>query len=284
MAIADVAARQRGHITRQQLLDLGLGSDAIDYRLATRRLHRVYPGVYAVGHRRPHPMDRSMAAVLACGPGAVLSHGSAAALWGFFKHWDEPFEVTIARNRRPKNIRVHRCRLTPADTRRQLGIPATSPARTVLDCAPRVRNLQRFVNDAVLSSWLTEGQLAEAVRRHPRAGGVRELLFDSPGLTRSALEDRFVAFCRRFKIKLPELQVPMDGRVVDAFFREEGVIIELDSWRFHRNRATFERDREKDALAAANGLITLRITDERLERAAELEARRLQTILEVRRR
>jgi very-short-patch-repair endonuclease len=226
-----------------------------------------------------------MAAVLACGPGAVLSHGSAAALWGFFNRWDEPFEVTVTADRRPKDIRVHRCQLTPADSKRQLGIPVTSPARTVLDCAPRVRNVDRFVKDALLSPWLKEGQLADVIRRYPRhqaASRVRWAAFGSPGMTHSELEDKFVAFLKRFEIKMPELQFPMDGRILDAFYPEEGVIVELDSWQFHRDRATFERDREKDALAAANGLITVRITDDRLEQAAEAEARRLQKILDDR--
>src|SRR5437588_2802942 len=133
-AIATTAAQQHGHVTRQQLLSLGLGEKAVTYRVRSGRLHRIHPGIYAVGHRRLHPLDRSHAAVLACGPGAVLSHVSAASLWGFFKRWEEPFEVTVAANRRPKSIRVHRCALTPADKARQLGIPVTSPARTVLDC------------------------------------------------------------------------------------------------------------------------------------------------------
>src|SRR6516164_3980369 len=116
-AIAGLAADQRGHVARWQLLNLGLGPKAIAYRVRTGRLHPVFRGVYAVGHRRPHPTDRSMAAVLACGPDAVLSHGSAASLWGFFKHLEEPFEVTVARHRRPKEIRTHRCQLTRADRR-----------------------------------------------------------------------------------------------------------------------------------------------------------------------
>jgi very-short-patch-repair endonuclease len=284
-AIGDLAAGRRGHVARWQLLKLGLGPKAIAYRIRIGRLIPVYPGVYAVGHRRPHPMDRAMAAVLACGPGAILSHGSAASLWGFFKRWDEPFEVTVARDRRPKDIRVHRCKLTPPDKRRQLGIPVTSPARTVLDCAPRVRNLTRFVNDTLLSPWLTEGQLAEALGRHPNhpaARRIRQAAFGGPGITHSDLEDKFVALLKRFGIKMPELQFPMDGRVLDAFYPEEGVIVELDGWQFHKDRATFERDREKDARAAADGLLTVRITDERLEHAAEREASRLQTILEAR--
>jgi hypothetical protein len=280
-AIAGLAAKQRGHLSRHQLLALGLGPEAIKYRLRTGRLHKVYLGVYAVGHRRPHPMDRAMAAVLACGPGAVLSHSSAASLWGFFKYWDEPFEVTLGVNRRPKEIRVHHCHLTPADRTRQEGIPVTSPGRTLLDCAPKVANPTRLVNDALHSPWLTESQLVEASERHSRGRLVRRILFGQAGLTRSELEDKFVAFCKRFGIKLPELNVPMNGRVVDAFFREEGVIIELDGYDFHKDRATFERDRDKDAEAIAGGLITVRITESRL---TQQEACRLTRILESRRR
>jgi hypothetical protein len=107
-AIAALAAKQRGHVTRGQLLDLGLKPRAIDYRVKVGRLHRVHLGVYAVGHRRPHPMDRAAAAVLACGPMAVLSHGSAASLWGFFRYWEEPFEVTTRTHRRPGGITTPR--------------------------------------------------------------------------------------------------------------------------------------------------------------------------------
>jgi very-short-patch-repair endonuclease len=286
-AIGDLAEGQRGHVVRWQLLKLGLSAKAIQYRIRLGRLIPVFPGVYAVGHRRPHPMDRAMAAVLACGDGAVLSHGSAASLWGFFDRWDEPLEVIVARHRRPKATRVHRCQLAPADKKRHHGIPVTSPARTVLDCAPRVRNLGRFVKDALLSPWLKEGQLADAIRRYPHnpaARRVQEAAFGGPGLTHSDLEDKFVAFLKRFGIKMPELQVPMDGRVLDAFYPEEGVIIELDSWQFHRDRFTFERDREKDAEALITGLATVRITDERMDHEPEDEATRLWAILARRRR
>jgi hypothetical protein len=128
---------------------------------------------------------------------------------------------------------------------------------------------------------LTESQLVEASERHSRGRLVRRILFGQAGLTRSELEDKFVGFCKRFGIKLPELNVPMNGRVVDAFFREEGVIIELDGYDFHKDRATFERDRDKDAEAIAGGLITVRITESRL---TQQEACRLTRILESRRR
>lgn len=283
LPIADLAASQHGYVTRQQLLTLGLGPEAIKYRLRTGRLHRVYPGVYAVGHRRLHPVDRSMAAALACGPGAVLSHSSAASLWGFFRRWEEPFEVTVAVHRRPKGIRVHRGRLTRAERRHQLGIPVTSPARTVLDCLSLVGNPVRLVNDALHSPWLTKSQLIEASERHPRARLLQAIVLGQPGVTRSELEDRFVVFCRRHGLPQPETNAVVDGREVDAFFRAEGVIVELDSYAFHSDRTTFERDREKDAEAAAKGLTTVRLTDERMKREPEQEAARLRKILKARR-
>jgi hypothetical protein len=282
-AIAALAARQHGHVTRWQLLELGLGTNAISYRARLGRLHPVYPGVYAVGHRRTHPIDRAHAAVIACGPNAVLSHRSAASLWGFLARWEEPFEVTVAVHQRPKGIRVHRCRLTGADRRHQPGIPVTSPGRTVLDCAPRVRNPIRFVNDALHSSWLTERQLIEAIERHPRASLVRAIVLGQPGVTRSVLEDRFVAFCKRHGLPEPEINAPVNGREADAFFRPERVIVELDSHEFHRDRSTFELDREKDADAAAHGLLTVRVTDERMTKDPRREARRPATILKARR-
>src|SRR5438309_2012866 len=88
--IAQIAARQHGNVTRPQLLAIGLGDDAISYRVKTDRLHRVHRGVYAVGRPPAQPIERAAAAVLACGPRAALSHGSAMTLWGFWKRWDEP--------------------------------------------------------------------------------------------------------------------------------------------------------------------------------------------------
>ncbi len=131
---------------------------------------------------------------------------------------------------------------------------------------------------------MAQNELANAIERHPwhpGAGLVRTIM--SRGVTRSDLEDRFVAFIERFGLPMPELNVPMKGRVLDAFYRPEGVIIELDSWQSHKDRQTFERDREKDADATADGLLTVRITDERMESDARREADRLQRILEARR-
>jgi hypothetical protein len=288
--IAALGARQRGHVTRRQLLELGLTQNMINYRIRIGRLHVVYPGVYAVGHRRRAPIDLAAAAVLACGPGAVLSDFSAAAVWGFVKRWPGQPQVSVTRERRPRGIRVHRrLDLPQAEKTREKGIPVTTPARTVLDCAPRLEGprLTRFVNDALLSLFLHRSELNDIVECHPKHPGTSRLgqfVGHKGGPTRSELEDTFVAFCERHDLPRPETNVHLDGREVDAFFREERVIVEIDSYEFHSDRTTFERDREKDADAAAKGLVTVRITDERMKAAPYKEAARLRAILKDRRR
>jgi very-short-patch-repair endonuclease len=158
----------------------------------------------------------------------------------------------------------------------------------VLDCARRLEGvrLTRFVNDALLSLFLHRSELIDAVERHPKHPGasrVRPFAERVGGPTKSELEDRFVAFCRHHDLPAPETNVRLDGREVDAFFRPERVIVELDSYEFHSDRATFERDREKDAEATANGLVTVRVTDERMAQAPRREASRLRAILTSRR-
>jgi predicted transcriptional regulator of viral defense system len=288
-AIARVAAGQNGNITRTQLLDLGLDDDAIRRRVQAGRLFRVYPGVYAVGRPPATPHERASATVLACGPGAALSHASAMTLWGFWRQWDTPFEVTVPRNRRPKRIRVHRSTtLHWRDVTTQLGIRVTTPARTLLDSAPRLndRALKRAVNNALNSLWLTEDQLAETLARHPTAPGAKRIakLLGMPGTpTRAEWEDDFPAFCATHSLPAPVMGAPLCGYLVDALFVAERVIVELDSWDFHKSKIAFETDRERDAETLAQGFVTIRMTWERIVQAPHREATRLQTILAKRR-
>ncbi len=288
-AIAEVAGRQNGNITRPQLLALGLDKHAIAYRVKIGRLYRVFRGVYSVGRRAVTPHERATAAVLACGSGAALSHGSAMTLWGFWRHWDKPFEVTVVGDRRTKGIRVHRSTtLRWREITTQVGVRATVPARTLLDVSPRLtdRALKRAVNNALNSQWLTEAQLAATLDRHPTLPGtsrIAKLIGHAGTATRSGWEDDFPAFCAEHGLPAPVMGQPFHGYILDALFPVERVIVELDSWHFHKGKIAFESDRERDAVTLANGFVTVRVTEERLDERPDAEAKRLHAILEMRR-
>jgi very-short-patch-repair endonuclease len=288
-AIADLSRRQHGYVTRRQLLNLGLGSDAISYRQECGRLLPVYNGVYAVGHKPTLPQDRAFAAILACGPGALLSHASALSVWGIYRRWEMPFHVTVATARRREGIHVHRARLHRRDIDRQLGLPVTSPARTLLDNALELteKALTRAVNDLRREHYLVLEDLAATLDCYPRYPGVtrlRQFIHIPTGPTASEFEDRFNAFCRRFNFPQPLVDIRIAGFPVDAYFPVERVIVELDGWDFHSSKASFESDRDRDATMLALGIVTVRITWERLVQMSEREAARLRVILESRRR
>jgi hypothetical protein len=287
-AIAAVAAKQWGNVTRRQLLDAGADDDAIGYRVKVGRLHRIHRGVYSVGRRALSPHERASAAVLACGPGAALGFGSAMALWGLWRHWDEPFEVVVRGDRRPPRVAVHRSTtLAWRDVRNHLGIRVTSPARTVFDIAPRLtdRQLTRTVSNALHSRWLNESALVELVGRlshFPQANRIAPLL-GLPGTPpRSGWEDDFPAFCEQHGLPTPVIGAVVCGFTVDALFVEEKLIVELDSWEFHKDPIAFQADRERDAETLAAGFATLRITWRRIEQAPLREAERLRMILKRR--
>jgi very-short-patch-repair endonuclease len=289
--IAHLAGRQQRNVTRRQLLAIGVAGSSIDWRVKIGRLFREHPGVYSVGCPATTPLERAMAAVLACGPGAVLSHGSALTLWGIWKRWDTPFDVITRTDRRPKGIKVHRAqKLDRRDFTRHHGIPVTTLARTLLDQAPRLtaKSLTRAVNDGRLNGHLRPTALAEVVERHPTHRGAAKLRsvlgLATERPTRSTFEDRFPAFCRRYALPTPQINATVCGYEVDALFPEEKVIVELDSWGFHWSRTSFESDRKQDADTTAAGFVTVRITWERFERKPDEEAAGLHAILARRRR
>jgi very-short-patch-repair endonuclease len=284
--IRHLARRQYGHVTRAQLLAAGVGRGAIEARLAAGFFVAVFPGVYAIAPRRDDPLARAAAAVLAGGPDAVLSHDSAASLWGMQRHWDGPLEVTLTNgDRRPRGIRTHRSRaLTRRDVRRQLGIPATSPARTLLDIAPRTPEprFTRMVNDARRSGHVHLATLEDLVGRcpnHPGAPILKAFVQRPHGPTRSEFEDRFLAFARDYSLPTPVVNTHVHGYEADALFEEAKLIVELDGWEFHRDRTAFGDDRDRDAELLTYGYATIRVTWERLRDAPEREAARLLRIL-----
>jgi hypothetical protein len=289
-AIAAVAGKQQGNITRAQLLDLGVGDGGIAWRVSIGRLFRVYRGVYSVGRRPITAQEWASAAVLACGSGAALSHGSAMTLWGYWRRWDKPYEVTVVGDRRTKGIRVHRSTtLQRRDVTKQLGIRVTTPAQTALDMSPRLSDkaLKRVVNNMLHSLWANEDQFAETLARHPRAPGTKRIarLIGLDGTpTRSGWEDEFPIFCQKYGLPAPVMGQPLLGYVADALFVEEKVIVELDSREFHMGAIPFEDDRDRDADMLAHSYVTVRVTEERLDERPDQEAHRLHAILEQRRR
>lgn len=271
-------------MTRCQLLEAGLGKDGITYRIAKGWLIPVHTGIYAVGHVPQSAIDRAYAALLACGPKALLSHSTAACVWGIDNRWPTPFEVIVDTARRRPGIRTHRATIIRKDVRRHQGIRVTSPGRTILDNAPRLTDkaLARAVNDLRLARHLRIPDLAEVAQRlprHPGACRVRQFTEDPTGPTRSEFEDAFAAFTDAHGLPRAALNTRIAGYEVDALFRAHKVIVELDGWDVHRTKAAFERDRERDASTLAAGYRTLRITWERLQNQGGREARRLRTIL-----
>jgi very-short-patch-repair endonuclease len=267
------AAEEWGVLSLTDLLECGLSQDAVEVRARNGRLHRMYRSVYAVGHPNPSLEGRFLGAVKACGPGAVLSHFAAAALWEIVR-WDgrNP-EVTVTGTaaRVHKGLRVHRTTaLDPRDVARHKGIPVTSPARTVLDLASILegRALRRAVRQAQSRNLVNLRQLAEILNRLGRsrrgAGRLARLLASGPAPTRSELEDVVLDLFRRGGLAHPDVNraLILEGRRVVPDFRwaQQRLVIEADGGAWHENKLAREEDAERQALLEAHGERVLRVT------------------------
>lgn len=285
-AIRALAGRQSGNISRRQLLAVGLSNAAIGGRVANGALAPRHIGVYALAPARQDPQALIHAAVLAGGPDAVASHASAGWLWGLVPRYEPPPEISLPTgDRRPRHILTHRCpSLSPRDITRQRGVPTTSPARTILDLAPRLSDKARtrLVNDALLRHHLRPAALQEVLDRnryHPATRLLRPFADSSTNPTRSSFEDDFLAFIATCNLPTPLINVSVNGREVDAYFPDHHVIVECDGWKFHKGREAFEDDRDRDTENLKHGLITVRITQKRLSTTPDYEAARLKEIL-----
>jgi very-short-patch-repair endonuclease len=264
-----------------QLKSLGYGRSAVDRLVAKGHLHRVYLGVYAVGHSRLTLRGRWMAAVLACGEGAVLSHGAALALWELQRSASGPIDVTIpGRGRRgPKSIRSHLTRaLDPADTTVRDGIPVTSAERALLDFAETAsaQRLRRALETGERLERI-DGRAIQALiaRSHGRRGlkALNEALAAMNGSapwTQSELEDRFLALIREAKLPEPQCNVTVEGYPVDCWWPAPRVVAEVDSFGFHKTREMFERDRKEDTVMQLAGIQVLRPTQRRMEQEPDV--------------
>ena len=271
--MARLAERQHGVVARRQLLELGIGRRAIGNRLSAGRLHPIHRGVYAVGHRIIPARGRWMAAVLAGGPGAVLSHRSAGSLWGMLRSARTVADVTTVGRHRPRaGVRLHRSRLPSDEVTSVDEIPVTSPPRTLLDLAAVLgaHALERAMEQAEALRLTDSLRLDDVLMRYPRRPGtaaLREILargYAASTVTRSKLEDRFLAFLDARGLPRPQVNVGIEVRgrwmECDCVWRSHRLIVELDSRGFHGTGAAFERDRARDRALQASGWRVVRVT------------------------
>jgi hypothetical protein len=272
-AIGALAERQAGVVDRSQLRGLGLGKGAIDHRVKRRLLVPYHWGVYAVGHGAVSKEGHWMAAVLAGGPGAVLSHRSAAELWGLRPGQTAPIEITTQKRRRPRPGLTPHCSSLPPDERTTTnGIPATTVPRTILDEAATAttRQVERMINEADVQHLWDRLSLDDLLRRYPNRAGsatVREALLGRRAgatLTKSELEEMFIGFLDEFGLPRPEINATLmvngSGLEPDCLWREQRLVVELDSRRFHHTPRAFESDRERDRRLAVDDWRTIRVT------------------------
>lgn len=270
LRVAKVAAGQHGVVSIHQLRQAGLGDDAVLTRVRAGRLHRIHRGVYAVGHPGISRQGRWMAAALACGEGAAVSHRSAAELWEFLKPCAGPVDISIQRaggRRRRQGIRLHRCAsLSRGHITLRNGIPVTTPARTISD----------------LRGIAPEWELRRAIRQADVLG-LPTGPVPSRDRTRSDLERDFLGICRRHRLPLPEVNVRVGRFLVDFLWRDQRLAIETDGYRYHRGRQAFEDDRVRGLELRARGFEVIRLSEKQVAEEPRSVAEVLRPILASRR-
>ena len=263
-----MARDQHGVVSRQQLLDLGLSRRAIEHRLARGRLHRVTNGVYAVGRAEVTQHGRWMAAVLSCGLDAMLSHGSAAALWGIGQeHRGIEISVRVASPRRWSGLCAYRRpTLADRDVTSRDGIPVTGLVQTLVDLAAALapRTVERLVNEADRLDLIDPSTLRAELESHRCEPGVKPLrtLLDKRTfrLTDSELERRFLRIVEKAGLPFPLTRQAVNGFRVDFFWPDLGLIVETDGLTYHRTPSQQARDRLRDQVHLGAGLTPLRFT------------------------
>jgi very-short-patch-repair endonuclease len=287
--LAEIASSQHGIVARSQVVNLGIAGNTVDRWLRSGRLHRLHPGVYAVGHTAITRRGWWMAAVLASGDGAVLSHRSATALWGIWGSGTGETHVTVPRKSRSQStIRRHFSLLPPDEREVHDGIPVTSAARAILDLAADKGEAaaETALREAEYLGIYGPVSLPALLDRHPNHPGASpcrialDHVRDDPGgRLRSDLEQRFVAFLDAHRIPRPRLNfwltINEDRFQVDCLWPNARLIAELDGFQSHRSRRAFGTDRKRDRRLGTAGYRVIRITeaqlrDEPLPLAADL--------------
>ena len=280
-----LATSAKGVATRRELLDAGISSDQIKHRLATGALIRKHQGVYLVGHQAPSVQASYLAAVKACGEGALLSGLAAAQLYGLIKGAPPP-EVTAPAQRRLDGVVTHRARagIHPRDATQYDGIPVTTVPRTLVDIAPKLtpEALARAAHQAA-ARFRTRPEHVEAIlQRRPNSPGAKELRRvlrgDTPALL-SQLERAFNALLGKHGLPLPQTNRNYDGHYVDCRWPHHHLTVELDSYAFHNTRHSWQHDRKRDREARARGDRLIRYTWEDVTQTPDETAAELQHLL-----
>jgi len=265
LALTRFAREHDDIVTTDDLRRFGLGRGAIRHRISIGRLHRRHRGVYAWGSGRVSARGRRRAALLACGSGARLSHMSGIAQWGLLEDHRLIVDVTVPGGGRDRTgIRAHDARdLLPEDLAVRDGLPVTSVARCLADLAGQYPGrLEEAVREAKRRGWLDVAAVgAQCGRGRPGTAFLREILrrdLTPEVAARSELELRFVRLCRSHGIPLPEVNVWVEGFLVDAFWREERVVVELDGYAFHDTPRDQRRDAARNRALALAGIAVLR--------------------------
>jgi very-short-patch-repair endonuclease len=274
-AAAAVAAGQFGVVTYEQLRACGLSRHQILQRVKAGQLQRLWQGVYAFGHRELTREGRLIAAVLACGEGAVLSHRSAAQRWELLPTAQRNIDITAptraGRAKRP-GIHLHCCRrLDPADLTTRGGIPVTTVARTLVDLNAVVpdRLLERALEQVYIRRLLPVGAVEDALERANgrKTRALRRLIAAerrTATATRSELEERFLALVRSVELPEPEVNAWLCGYEVDFLWRAQRRVIEGDGHAYHSSRQATTRDRRKDDDLETAGYRVTRFTADQI--------------------
>lgn len=263
-AVVAIARRQHGVVSTAQLHAIGLGPNAIAGRVARGWLRRVHRGVYAVGALESE-LTAPAGAILATNGGAVISHRTAATLWGLLEAVPaDPVELTLldARSRGRPGVRVHSGKLKAKDIRTRHGLRLTGPARILRDLAATApQELETAVNEAQIRRLITPRELRSLLiltRCGVRA--LRQAIDGEPQMTRSEAERRFLKLIKEAGLPPPRTNVRVAGHEVDMHWPDHDLVVELDGWTYHSTRAAFERDRRRDADLQLAGQRVMRVT------------------------
>jgi very-short-patch-repair endonuclease len=281
-AVAELARRQHGIVTTRQLTAAGIGRNGVKVRVRDGTLVRRHRGVYQFGPIAAH-RGREMAALLALGDDAALSHDTAAALWQIRPAHGGPIHVTVIRQRTPSHqgLRIHRSASLQAAVKD--GLRLTTPARTMLDLAATdlpQDDLERAAEQAIVRLLMTDTELAAECEPGRRgAPRLRRALLIEPGLTRSEGERRLRRLIRVARLPRPVTNTRVAGWEVDLLWREQRLVVEVDGFAFHGSRHAFERDRRRDADLLAAGYRVVRFTWRQIKYEPEAVVARLAVLL-----